>query len=47
LSKRLKTLEMRLQELRAGFNSDLLEAMLAQEQDAEARFQQLVPVNAP
>jgi hypothetical protein len=41
-SKRLKTHEMRFEELRAGFNSDLLEAMLAQEQNAEARFQQLV-----
>jgi hypothetical protein len=33
--------EMRLEELRAGLNSDLLEAMLPQEQDTE-----LVPVTA-
>jgi len=39
-----KTHELRLEELRTGLNSDLLEEMLPQEQAAEARCQQLVPV---
>ena len=41
-SQLLKAHETRLQQLRAVLSSDLLEAMLTQEQADEARFQQLV-----
>jgi hypothetical protein len=41
-----KTHEMSLEALRARLNSDLLEAMLLREQDAEARLRQLVPVRS-
>jgi hypothetical protein len=42
----LKTHEIHLEALRAGLNSDLLQAMLSQEQDIEARLRQLVTVRS-